>query len=65
MRGVLPAEGLEGVVHVGSCDPKDVLMTTTMWVGSKTLTQSFRPGDAEAVEKATNELAAFTMENIR
>lgn len=53
--------GSKELVHLGSCDPKDVLMTSTVSIGDKTLTQSFTPGDAEAMEKATNELARFVM----
>lgn len=47
--------------HLGSCDPKDVLMTTTFDFGGKTITQSFRPGDDVSMKMATNELATLVI----
>ncbi|EIG62911.1 hypothetical protein [Bradyrhizobium sp. WSM1253] len=55
-----PADS-EELVSLGSCDPKDVLMTTTFDFGGKKIAQSFRPGDDVSVKMATNELAALVI----
>jgi len=53
--------GSKDFISLGSCDAKDVLMTSAVSIGDRTLTQSFRPGALESMKTATNELAAFAI----